>query len=107
MRRKFFISSLGGALALGLLTVSAQAAPTQFGGLAKPVPIHNSLLTRTGGHGHGGGGHGFGGHGFGGHHGFHNSHGARFFWGGPSYYANSNCWWSRRHHHWVCPSYYY
>jgi hypothetical protein len=21
------------------------------------------------------------------------------------YYDNGNCWWSRRYHHWICPSY--
>jgi len=81
MRRTHLLASIGGALALGLLTASAQAAPGQFGAVAKSVPTQNSLLTLMGG-GHGGGGHGGGGHGGGGHGGGGHSGGAHGGGGG-------------------------
>jgi hypothetical protein len=137
MWHKLLLTSIGGALAFGLLTASVHAAPAQFGTLEKSAQP-NSLVTLTRGHGMGGGFggaqfhgfhagnfaafhgdrfHGFNGgrfaafHGvrFRGHHTFfHHHHHNRFvfFVGVPYYdYYGSDCWWSRRYHHWVCPSY--
>jgi len=134
MRRTHLLASIAGALALGLLTAGAQAAPWQLGGVEKSVTAQTNLLTLIGhgGGGHGGGGHGGGGghmggghfggghfHGghFGGFHGghfagghFHGHHHGHFhgfgLWGWPwPYYTYSNCWWSPRYHRLVCPWY--
>ena len=118
MRRNLLLTSISGVAALALFGASAVAAPGHLGAQSSA-----SLVTLA--H-HGGGSMGmhfsgasgprmqyrspgttFHAHNFpNGHH-----HHRRFFVAGVPYYDydysydDSNCWWSRRYHHWVCPSY--
>ena len=127
MRRKLLLTSIGGVGALALFAAGAVAAPGHFGAQSSAGLV---TLAR-----HGGGAMGmhFSGAGVRGPsmqfrsvgprfargatlhahnfpHGHHHGH-RRFFVAGVPYYdydysyGNSNCWWSRRYHHWVCPSY--
>jgi len=124
MRRKLLLTSIGGVVALAPLAAGAVAAPGHFGAQSSA-----SLVTLA--H-HGGGAMGM--H-FSGPRGpsmqlrsvprfspratfhaqnfphEHHHHHRHFFVAGVPYYDydysydDSNCWWSRRYHHWVCPSY--
>lgn len=105
--------------AIGAIAVMYGSGPAQAG----PIPntagdglVHQ--VHRGGGGGHGGGGHGArsGGHGGGGHairggghrggHALRRHGGGSYYSGYGSYYSDS-CWYSRRHHTWVCPYTYY
>jgi hypothetical protein len=125
MRRNLLLTSIGGVAALALFGASAVAAPGHLGAQSSA-----SLVTLA--H-HGGGSMGMHFSGASGprmhfrsvgaryssgptfhSHNFpheHHHHHRRFFVAGVPYYDydysydNSNCWWSRRFHHWVCPSY--
>jgi hypothetical protein len=92
------------ALTLGLETTAATAAPVQLGQTKSASTLVEQARV---------GGGGFRGGGFhrGGFHAAHRFHHPRFsvFVGAPLYtynYAYSDCWWSRRYHRWICPSYY-
>lgn len=117
MRRTFLLSSFVGTIIL-LLAGSAGAASGPFGTLQKLAQSSPSQITlaRHGGmgmHVHSGGmagphiSHGPMLHAFRSPH-VHqlHRHHRRFFVGVPYYaYADSDCYWSRRYHRWICPSY--
>ena len=125
MRRNLLLTGISGVATLALFAASAAAAPGHFG-------AQSSVGLVTLAH-HGGGSMGmhfsgargpsmqfrsvgprsspgptFHAHNF--PHEHHHHH-RRFFVAGVPYYDydysydDSNCWWNRRYHHWVCPSY--
>jgi len=121
MRPTLLLSSLAAVTVLVLLAGGAGASPWTFGALQKSAQSSagSIALARHGGpmigmHMHSAGpgiAHFYRGpmlH-------AHNfppvlHHRRRFFFAGVPYYDysydDSNCLWSRRYHHWVCPSYY-
>jgi hypothetical protein len=124
MRGKFLISAMGGAVAAALFAAAALAAPGQL----RQTPSSPGLVTKVAhmhmhmgspGHMHMGNvGRSFSRgpmigsrhvmHAFRSHHIGHHRHHRRFFFVGVpyyDYYDNSDCWWSKRRHHWVCSSY--
>ena len=124
MRGKILISAIGGAVAVALFAAAALAAPGQLGQTpSSPGLVTNVAHMYMGSPGHsmrmGNVGHSYSRgpmigsrntlHAFNSNHmGHHHHHHHRFvFVGVPyyNYYDNSDCWWSRRRHHWVCSSY--
>jgi hypothetical protein len=126
MKGKYLISAIGGAVAVALFAAAAVAAPGQLG----PTPSAsstNSLVANVahmhmGGVGHGmrmgSVGHSYSRspmigsrhvmHAYRSHNVGHHRHHRRFFVVGfpyYDYYDSSDCWWSKRRHHWVCASY--
>ncbi len=120
MKRTFLASSLVGAIAL-LLAGSAGAASGPFGAFQRLAQLSPSQITlaRHGGmgiHMHSAGiagpriSHGPMLHAFSSPHVHHlHHHHRRFFLVGVPYYDyaydDSDCYWSRRYHRWICPNY--
>lgn len=102
MSRIFLVSCMTAALTLGLLVAGAEAATWQFRALDKSAQASSNLLEPA----RFAGGHFRRGHHFQGfrHHRFHHPR-FSFFVGAPLYYSSPDCWWNRRYHRWVCPSY--
>ena len=108
--RKLLLAGIGGAAVSSLFAISAVAAPENLG-VPHTSPGLITLAHHAGGHismhTAGPGPRLYPGAMF--HEHFHDHHHHRHFFvaGVPyyDYYYDDSCWWSRRYHRWICPSY--